>query len=215
MRVTRADLAALGTRGHDLEPESAQRLRAAGLLDPDGALVPTAVPLANAVAASSARVDVTRATVGRSAAAQVWWGSQGVVVLPVSQTPTEVALQAPDALARTLFRLLQLGPRPVATAAPTTMPLDVLLGPFRGEADGWLTTIDVHPEDAVLCRLEVRVGPADEPATRVAIVDTPAGLLDVRTDPSGDGVALAPTGPVDVFAALCRLQVALAERVAA
>lgn len=137
---------------------------------------------------------------GRVQRAVLQWSPTGLLVVPGGPLDEvgEIAFQRPAALARSLWRLLALGPRPESdTLRPSAGPLDPgeLLAPFTGRPVLWLQSLDVA--NATLSRVDVRVGDGP-PLASLAMVDSAAGLWEITGD-GDDGFHVRPTRPTSMF----------------
>lgn len=190
----------------DEQPKA--ELAAAELITSDGRVVDAVRPVAVAAASTLMRLEVARARGGHMRHVQVQWSPAGLLVVPAgpSERVEEMAFQHPSALARTLWRLLQLGPRPLPHKGRKVGPLSVeqLLKPFDGGEAGWLHAVSAHTDSATLDRIDLHTGPHVAPVP-LALVDTPGGLWEV-TSLDGTSFHLQPTSPVVIFSTFAAWQ---------
>lgn len=222
-RAAHATLAPLAGRGAPTSPssttaESAQvdaELRAAGLLGADGLPVALLEPVAAAAATVRVQLEVARVRGGRARRVLVQWSPGGLLVVPAGPADQvgDVAFQPPDALARTLWRLLHLGPRPRPPAdgdRPPAGPLATteLLGAFANGSAPWLSALGAV--GASLARVDIRTA-AGPPLVSLALVDSPAGLWEITGD-GDEGYRLRAIDPVTVFTVFAARQQTLMDR---
>lgn len=184
-------------------------LAAAGLISGEGRVVDAVRPVAVAAASILMRLEVARARRGETRRVQVQWSAAGLLVVPTGpfEHVEEIAFQHPSALARTLWRLLQLGPRPLPSdEAREVGPLSLgqLLHPFEMGEVGWLPSITTYERSATLDRVDVHTS-ADDAPVPLALVDTPEGLWEV-TSPDGALFHLRPSSPAAVFSTFAAWQ---------
>lgn len=211
-RLHRRHLAVLAAvaSGEPVEDRAAQReLTHAGAFDDAGRLTATLAPLAVAAATAELVVTLVRLRPGDERSVEVRAGPDGVLVAP-AEGAGEVALAPRSALARTLWRLLHLGPRH-ATQPARCGPLhpEQLVAPFtEGHQPGWLTELGVDPAHAVLDRVDLHTR-RDGPTASLAVLDTGDHLWQLT--PRGDGrLHLESVRPLRLFTALAAWQTRLA-----
>ena len=194
--------------GAGLDADTEALLVAAGFLRPDGSLVDELVPVARTVAAPAADLALRRAHRLGATRVRVRWSPHATVASAPHVDATrvdQVLVGAPTALARLLWQLADLGPRPRPEATVVQGPDDAL-APFRDGVTGtWAD--QVGATDARLLRLE---GEVDGQPVAVVAADLDAGGL-WRPDGPSDDVASRwrPVTPVDVFGSFADVQTAL------
>jgi hypothetical protein len=197
---TLADLASQD--GAPPDPELLATLTAAGVLAPDGEVVPRLRPLAAAAATGQTVVRVSRLRGDLLREVQVRAGPDGVLVAPVADDGVgEVALQEPTALARTLWRLSHLGPRTTRPTATATTTPDALVAGVREGTGRWREELGVT--DATLTRLEARTAP-EGPVAGLLLLDAPEGCWWAVGE--GARVRLVPATPLEVLDVLAGWQ---------
>lgn len=212
LRLSRRHLLTLArvVRGEEQfgDEQPLDELAAAGMIGADGRIVDAVRPVAAAAASTLMRLEVARARQGHTRHVQVQWSPAGLLVVPAGpfERAEEVAFQHPSALARTLWRLLQLGPRPLPDETRTVGPLSVdqLLEPFDGGEARWLHMVTAHVASATLDRIDIHTGPDDAPVP-LALVDTPDGLWEITT-PDGTRFHLQPSSPAVIFSTFAAWQ---------
>jgi hypothetical protein len=77
-----------------------------------------------------------------------------------------VVFAPPTSLARILWQILQLGPRPLpaSEASVTERSVTELLAPFHGTEQGWVAQMGLTIDEVVLDRVDLRLPGRDEPA---------------------------------------------------
>lgn len=201
------DLASLH-EGAGLDADTEAILVAAGFLRPDGSLVDELVPVARTVAAPVADLALRRAHRLGATRVRVRWSPHATVAAsPHGDTTTvdQVLVGAPTALARILWQLAELGPRPRPDAA-VVEATDDALAPFRdGVAGTWADRVGAT--DARLLRLE---GEVEDQQLAIVVADLDGGGLWRPDGPVDDvGRRWRPVSPVDVFGAVADVQTAL------
>lgn len=179
-----------GERSEPSDDPSVAELAAGGLISGEGCVANAVLAVAVAAASTLVRLDIARVGVGRTRGVQVWWSPVGLLMGPAGPADLvdDVAFCHPSALARTLWRLLQLGPRPQPDGALGPLSAENLLAPFDGSGGsqrGWLRSVTAQPGLATLDRIDLRMAPDNAPVTLV-LVDTPEGLWEIT---SQDGAA--------------------------
>ena len=184
----------------------------AGMLEADGRPVALLEPVAAVAATVRVQLEVARVRGGRPRQVVIQWSPEGLLVVaggPLDRVG-DVAFQRPNALARALWRLLQLGPRPAAGEHRRTVgPLATadLLAAFGDGPTPWLKALGAT--DVSLDRVDVRTAPGP-PLASLALVDSTAGLWEITGD--GDEGYRCPTDPVTVFTVFAAWRKTLAAR---
>lgn len=213
LRLSPRQLGVLGGRSPasqaDAETSSAQQLRAAGLLDGVGESPPMLRAVAAAAAGTQAQIAVTRVAHATAVRVGISWGESGMLVMRAAGADevTDIVLQPPAHLARTVWRVLQLGPRPSAVdRREVEIGIDALLAPFAGRATGWTDTLQLDPAAIVLDRLDVVADALRSPASWAILDGGTAGLWHVTGANRPGLITLAPTSPAAAYAAIAALQ---------
>lgn len=183
-------------------------LVAAGFLRPDGSLVDQLVPVARTVAAPAADLALRRAHRLGATRVRVRWSPHATVASSPHADVTrveQVVVGAPTALARILWQLADLGPRPRPAVTVLEDPDDAL-APFRdGVVGTWAD--QVGATDARLLRLE---GELDGQPVAVVVADLDAGGLWRPVGPADDVASRwCPVTPVEAFGSFADVQAAV------
>lgn len=212
-----AALAAL-TQGHVPDrADAVDDLRAAGMLDATGQPVGQLATLGHIAADATLRLTVNRSSVGgpvRTMRGTV--GPSGMVgLLDAADDAVGQAIAQPiHRLTVTLWRLLGLGPRPLATTSATLDPAE-LQACFAEGRTGLLTELGADPAATVLTRLDVDAPERGDPVA-VVVVDAGDGLWGLsRHDDAADHLLLAAIRPREVLLQLAALQQAFDDEVGA
>ena len=188
-------------------------LGTAGMLEADGRPVALLEPVAAAAATVRVQLEVARVRGGRVRQVLLQWSPEGLLAVPGGPLDRvgDVAFQRPNALARTLWRLLRLGPRTGAGGhRPMAGPLTTgdLLAALGEGPTPWVRALGAT--DVSLDRVDVRTAPGP-PLVSLALVDSTAGLWDITGD-GDEGYHLCPTDPVTVYTVFVSWQETLVAR---
>lgn len=196
--------------GSRQDPDAAAReLVETGLLGADGALTDVLRAAAAAAASARAQVAVTRLARHRKVRLGITWGEAGIVVMravPADEVG-DVVVQSPTRLARTVWRVLQLAPRPfLPDRSAMEVDAEALLAPFADREAGWTRTLGVDPATMVLDRLDVVADPRRPPATWAVLDARAQGLWEVSAPEAGGQMTLTPMSAAAAYAAIAVLQ---------
>lgn len=193
----------------DVGDPAARELIVAGLLT-DGGVLPAGLRAVAAAAADArGQVAVTRLMRRGAVRVGVTWGESGVLVMRAAGADElgDVILQPSTCLARSLWRVLQLGPRPsTPDRATVEVAAAALLAPFARGSARWTRTLRIDAGAMVLNRLDVVADTKRPPATWALLDAGRRGLWKV-TSPSLDSpFTISPTSPAATYAEIGALQ---------
>jgi hypothetical protein len=148
---------------------------------------------------------------------RVTWSPAGVLALRAgpSEVVQDVVFAQPSSLARILWQILQLGPRPLpATDARLTgLSATELLAPFHGPDEGWVARVGLPVAEVVLDRVDLRLPGRDQPAVLSVLDHEQRGLWEIASA-DGNSFDVAPAAPTTVFSALAGWQATITELIA-
>lgn len=213
LRLSARQLGVLAAQVHaakaDTHEHDVQELVKAGLLKVDGAVPINLRAVATAAAGVRAQVAVTRRARRGDVRVGITWGEAGVIVMRAAGADrvTDIAVQPPTRLARTVWRVLQLGPRPDPSGrAAVEVDTDALLAPFSDREAAWTGWLGIDPATLVLDRLDVKADPRRPPASWALLDGGAHGLWDVTSAEAGGRLTLTPTSASAAYAAIAALQ---------